>query len=327
MAQLAFPEISDSAADTPDLWLENPLKAFENWEATVSHSEGGFYAPHSLRQHRAMWNRFVEYLGQRTLSLALIEADGIAAFLDQLQAKNGRPAQDSTRRRYLKLLHATFNHLVEIGLRAANPCSSLDRFYRALPIKSPVSLASRQEDRFVDMVLAEPAETWREIRDQAMLVLIVGSGLYTSELINLKMDELALDDDPPYLHIPAHGKVPERKAPVIGFALEPLRRWLEVRAALPQAQHEEAVFISGKGGKMLPATLYRKVQAVLKAHGQTLRPRGGFGPQVLRNAFLVRQLEKEKPINVVQQWAGHVETKSTLRFRSLVVNPGGVRAE
>ena len=78
---------------------------------------------------------------------------------------------------------------------------------------------------------------------------------------------------------------------------------------------------------MLPATLYRKVQSILKAHGSSLRPRGGFGPQVLRNAFLVRQLEKQKPVAVVQQWAGHVETKSTLRFRSLVVNPGGVRAE
>jgi hypothetical protein len=30
---------------------------------------------------------------------------------------------------------------------------------------------------------------------------------------------------------------------------------------------------------------------------------------------------------VVQQWTGHVETESTLRYRRLVVNPGGVEAE
>jgi hypothetical protein len=32
-------------------------------------------------------------------------------------------------------------------------------------------------------------------------------------------------------------------------------------------------------------------------------------------------------VNVVQQWTGHVDTKSALRYRRLVVNPGGVEAE
>jgi hypothetical protein len=41
----------------------------------------------------------------------------------------------------------------------------------------------------------------------------------------------------------------------------------------------------------------------------------------------MRQLARDKPIDVVQQWAGHVELKSTLRYRALVVNPGGVEAE
>ncbi len=326
MAQL--PLLDSPAPADKDAWLQSPLLAFESWQRSTPHSEGLLYAEHSLRQHRAMWNRFTDYLNRHQLSLATIEADRVAAFLDSLLAKNGKPAQDSTRRRYLKLLGVTFDHLVEIGLRnTGNPCASLLKIYRPAPPKSPVSLASQQEERFVEMVLAQRAETWRELRDQAMLILIVGSGLYTSEVINLQLDELMLEADPPYIHIPAHGKVPERKAPVIAFAMEPLKKWLEVRAELAQAAGESAVFISGKGGRMLPATLYRKVQSILKPHGSSLRPRGGFGPQVLRNAFLVRQLEKQKPVAVVQQWAGHVETKSTLRFRSLVVNPGGIRAE
>jgi site-specific recombinase XerD len=326
MAQVSL--FDSPLPDGHDLWLKNPIAVFDQWQRSTPHSEGGFYAAHSLRQHRAMWHRFIEYLNRHGLSLATVGADRIVGFLDNLLAKNGTSAQDSTRRRYLKLLASTFEHLAEIGLRTnGNPCASLMKIYRPPPTKSPVSLASQQEERFVDMVLAERAESWRDLRDQAMLVLIAGSGLYTSEVINLQMDDLILEAEPPYIHIPSHGKVPERKAPVIAFALEPLRKWLEIRDTLPLAAHETAVFISGKGGKMLPATLYRKVQAVLKAHGSSLRPRGGFGPQVLRNAFLVRQLEKAKPVAVVQQWAGHVETKSTLRFRSLVVNPGGVQAE
>lgn len=202
----------------------------------------------------------------------------------------------------------------------------LFKYYKPAPEKSPGALASQEDEKFVDMVLAEPPRFWRDYRDQAMMVLIIGSGLYASEVINLTLDDVVLDAEPPYINVPAHGKVPERKAPVVAFAREPLRKWLELRATLSLGG-ERTVFVSGKGGRMLPATLYRKVQSVLKSHDAALRPRGGFGPQILRNSFLMRQLAKDKPVDIVQQWAGHVETKSTLRYRRLVVNPGGVEAE
>ncbi|MES2535155.1 MAG: site-specific integrase [Pseudomonadota bacterium] len=313
--------------DSSESWLKSPMTAFENWQRNTPHSEGFLYAARSIRQHCAMWHRFNDYLLKHRLDLREVQADKLAGFLDSLVAKDGSAAEESTRRRYLKLLGTTFDHLKGIGLRSGgNPCAPLFRYYKPQPTRSPGALAAQEDEKFVELVLAEEPRFWRDVRDQAMIVLIIGSGLYTSEVIGLEMKHIILDGDPPYIDIEAHGKVPERKAPIIPFAREPLRKWLEVRATLPLAD-EQTVFVSGKGGKMLPATLYRKVQAILKSKESALRPRGGFGPQVLRNSFLMRQLAKDKPIEVVQQWAGHVETKSTLRFRSLVVNPGGVEAE
>lgn len=313
--------------ETADPWLRNPLIAFENWQRSVAHSAGFTYSERSVRQHCAMWHRFSEFLQSNKLDLCAIQADRLALFLESLRGKDGKPAEESTKRRYLRLLAATFEHLKSIGLRhGGNPCAVLGKYFRPAPEKNPGGLAAQDDDRFVDMVLAEKPRFWRDYRDQAMLTLIIGSGLYTSEVIALEMHQIVLDAEPPYIDIPAHGKVPERKAPIIAFAREPLRKWLEIRATLP-LDGESTVFVSGKGGRMLPATLYRKVQAILKANGADLRPRGGFGPQVLRNAFLVRQLAKEKPIDVVQQWAGHVEVKSTQRFQRLVVNPRGIEAE
>lgn len=313
--------------DASDLWLNSPRAAFENWQRTTVHSEGFLYAERSVRQHCAMWNRFVDYLGGYGLDVRIVQTDRLAHFLDGLRSKDGGPAEDSTRRRYLKLLSAVFEHLLSANIRhGANPCTALFKYFRPAPDRNPVALAAQDDEKFVAMVLAEPAHYWRDIRDQAMMVLIIGSGLYASEIINLEMDQLVLDADPPYINVAAHGKVPERKAPIVPFAREPLEKWLAVRATLPAASGR-TVFISGKGGKMLPATLYRKVQSVLKAHDATLRPHGGFGPQVLRNSFLMRQLARAKPVEVVKQWAGHIETKSTLRYRRLVVNPGGIEAE
>lgn len=325
MEQLSL--IAEPRIDGANNWLSNPMGAFENWQRSTPHSDGYLYAEQSVKQHRAMWHCFVDYLTREQLDLRAVQSDRLAKFLDGLTAKNGKSAQDSTRRRYLKLLANTFDHLHAIGLRrGANPCLVLFRYYRPTPVKSPGALAAQEDDRFVAFVLSMAAVTWREIRDQAMLVLIIGSGLYAAEIIGLQMDHVILDAEPPYLIIDAHGKVPERRAPIIAFARAPLQRWLDVRARLPLG-NEQTVFISGKGGQMLPATLYRKVQAILKGADGGLRPRGGFGPQVLRNSFLMRQLARDKPIDVVQQWAGHVELKSTLRYRALVVNPGGIEAE
>lgn len=309
------------------LWIVAPQLAFEGWQRTTAHAEGFLYAERSVRQHCAMWHRFLDYLHIHGLDLRSVQSDRISCFLDGLKGKSGHAAEDATRRRYLKLLATTFDHLKGIGIRrSGNPCTVLFRYYRPVPDKIPAALASQADERFVEMVLAETPRFWRNYRDQAMMLLIIGSGLYASEVINLDMEQLVLDADPPYISIGAHGKVPERKAPIVAFAREPLRQWLELRSTLALGD-ERAVFVSGKGGKMLPATLYRKVQSVLKAHDAALHPRGGYGPQVLRNSFLMRQLAKDKPVEVVQQWAGHVETKSTLRFRRLVVNPGGIEAE
>lgn len=313
--------------DSSELWLKNPHAAFENWQRSVPHTEGFLYSERSVRQHCAMWRRFIQYLTANMLDVRSVQSDKLAQFLDGLTSKDGGAAEDSTKRRYLKLLAAVFDHLKMTGVRrGGNPCAALFKYFRPAPEKNPGALASQEDEKFVEMVLAQPPRFWRDYRDQAMMVLIIGSGLYTSEIINLELDQIILDADPPYINVAAHGKVPERKAPIVPFAREPLRKWLELRATLPLGD-ERTVFVSGKGGKMLPATLYRKVQSILKSNDAALRPRGGFGPQVLRNSFLMRQLAKDKPVDVVQQWAGHVETKSTLRYRRLVVNPGGVEAD
>jgi integrase/recombinase XerD len=232
-----------------------------------------------------MWHQFVQYLCRHALDTRSIQSDKLALFLDNLLGKDGNAAEDSTKRRYLKLLNATFEHLKKLGLRRdGNPCAALFKYYKPVPTRSPGAFASQEDEKFVSIVLAEEPKFWRDVRDQAMIVLIIGSGLYTCEVVALQIDQIVLDADPPYIHVDAHGKVPERKAPIVPFAREPLRKWLAIRSTLTLSD-EQTVFVSGKGGKMLPATLYRKVQSILKSKQNLLRPRGGFGPQVLRNSF------------------------------------------
>lgn len=306
-------------------WITSPLIAFEDWQRNTTSSEGKHYSARSILQHCAMWRRFVEFMAKHQADVKTVSTNQIAVFLDGMRGREDKPAEDSTKQRYLKLLSATFEQICRVGVRTGgNPCARLDRFNRRNLDLDPTSLASSDDEKFVQLVLSVAPTNWREARDQAMLVLIVASGLYSSEIIHLKMQDLALDAEPPYVHVPAHGKVPERLAPISAFAIKPLRNWLSYRDKMPLGE-DAVLFISGKGGHMRAVTLYRKVRDILKSSEANMRSYGGNGPQVLRNSFLVRQLAHDNPIEVVQQWVGHVEAKSTARFKRLIVNPGGVR--
>ncbi|HYD62088.1 MAG TPA: tyrosine-type recombinase/integrase [Noviherbaspirillum sp.] len=331
-------------------WSKYPQDAFFEWQSRRLMSNGKPYSRRSNRQFAAMWGRFLKFLAMSNSSV--IETDHVVVerFLLSLSQTSrraeaevcdnrARDAETGTKYRYLILLEAIYSHLIEIGAYLyENPCAHASSYISRPPNQhAPAIMSTKQMDEFVRRVLACPETTWRQIRDRAMLLLIPGSGLAEGELLNLQMDQIVLDDDPSYIDIPAYGKTPARKAPILIFAREPLRRWLEVRKDFNL--DTSIVFISGRSDgrsdgentrrKLLPSSLYRKVRAIIEGqeNEEPIFTVGGSGPQVLRNAFLVRQLDKSKPLKAVQYWAGHAKSRSTRRFEQLVVNPSGVEAD
>lgn len=322
-----------------DQWLKNPKRAFAFWIETRIKIDQRFYSERSKVQHKAMWNTFVTYLESINVSALDAGAVHVARFLDSLKAKKRSESTTSTSEakvgtkvRYAKFLRDVYNHLRNIEARfAENPCPAIVRQFAQQPERVPTSLWIQHHQKFVDKVLAKETRTWLDVRDQAILVLIVGSGLYLGELLSLRVDALRLDGPDPHIVVDGHGRVPPRLAPILPFAIGPLKRWLELRASLNV--NDELVFFSRKrtartNFQMSGATIYKKVRAVLDdATGEQVRSHGGKGPQVLRNAFLLRQIEKKKPIKDIQEWAGHVLEKSTRRFERLIPYRNGVKPE
>jgi len=68
--------------------------------------------------------------------------------------------------------------------------------------------------------MSMPAQTWLDIQDGAMLLLIVGSGLYPGEIITLTVPMLRPDSSVPNIAVPAHGRVPKCACLVLPFAAE-----------------------------------------------------------------------------------------------------------
>lgn len=307
------------AAVNSDPWITAPVAAFGDWTEQRTGSDGKPYSVQSKKQFLAMWRTVVKFMQDHALSVATITGDQLELFLISLPGRNGALANIGTRQRYLKLLQPTFREIVRRGLRTDSPCGLLLAYNVREEDQTPVGFGDTEDQRFIDALMASPVHDWKDLRDQAMIALTIGSGMYSNEVLTLSVPDLRIYTENPHVVVIGHGGISTRRVPIAEYAIAPLKAWMQYRMELEPIK-DEPVFVSRKASatgerRLSVATFYRLVQARIDKEGATIYTMRGKGPQVLRNAFLMRQLADGKALEDVQRWAGHTEIKSTLRFK------------
>jgi integrase/recombinase XerC len=124
---------------------------------------------------------------------------------------------------------------------AESPCSGLR------PPRSPKKLPSAlSPDEAVRLVAIDGSADPLALRDRALFELAYSSGLRLSELAGVDVDRLDLDSG----EVRVWGKgAKERIVPVGAAALDAIRAWLAVRAALPSSTRacSSATAVAGSG--------------------------------------------------------------------------------
>lgn len=358
-------------ADCVLTWRREPATAFLHWcrARRTSRTE---YAGHSIEQYVSMFGRFLQWRAGQLQRLAvgdvraaaavadgepgatddavacvplhldLVRPEDIEAFLNGLRGgrKGDKPCAPSTRRRYLFLLHNTFEHMAEIGALEANPCAGLPelRPNKDFERRAPAILVPAAEQRYIDWCLAQECTRWEHARDMALRLVFLASGITVAEAQRLRVEQVEFHapaagehdgtadhaghgDAVPHatLTIVAHGFVPERRAPVARFAVPALANWLRVRmmtrvaggalfnSRRPQPE-PEGVTAEAIESAWWPSPeplgkseIYDTVAPGLRAAGH-LAPRAG--PQTLRNTFAARQIRAQMPLARIRDWMG-----------------------
>lgn len=311
-------------------WAENPLQAFEEWKRSqrVFHKE---YADHSVEQFRSMFSRFLIWLAARGRTLQAARPGDIDGFLASLRNRQDAPAAASTRRRYLFLLHNTFQMLQHLEVRHDNPCEGLLELTRnqAYRRAAPAIMDAPSTRRYIAWTMEQPEESWVDVRDKALRLIFLASGITLSEARALHLPEVMADDEasPPVmgLHIRSHGFVHERVAPVSEFAHAALRRWLQVRCGLKvpgevlfiaRAKHL-AQLAAPEPHAISPMEVYTIVEQAMQAAGHCGSRRG---PQTLRNSFIARMLMEGHAPDRIMQWSGLNTSESIQAIARLLPN-------
>lgn len=168
--------------------------------------------------------------------------------------------------------------------------------------KLPGTLSAAEVARLLE---APTTSTPQGLRDRAMLELMYSSGLRVSELCNLKLQ--ALDLEQRVLRVFGKG-AKERVVPVGKPAAEAVQNYLAVaRPALVKARTGSELFLSQQG-----KAISRKMFWVLiKQHAHRAGIKRPVKPHLLRHSFATHLLAHGADLRAIQEMLGHADLATT----------------
>lgn len=204
--------------------------------------------------------------------------------------------------RLLSAVRAFYRYLISMGLCKQNPAVDLR------PPKGEKRLPRTLDaDRTGQLLDGAVEDEFIALRDQAMLELFYSSGLRLSELVDLDLPALDLNDG--LVRVRGKGnKV--RELPVGRMARKALQAWFPVRAQVNP--RDDAVFISQRGTRLTSRAVQLRVrQAGVRELGQHVHP------HMLRHSFASHMLESSQDLRAVQELLGHADIATTQIYTHL----------
>ncbi len=260
-------------------------------------------SPHTHAAYARDLSRFAGFLDNRSPST--FTADDVQRFLAWLKDTEALSARSAARA--LSAVKTFGSWLVREHIRPDEPARLLPspKTGRPLPVVlSDVDAGALMEAPEGDHVLA--------IRDRAMLELLYGSGLRVTELVELKVDAISLNEG----IVRATGKGNKtRLVPMSAETIDAIRVWLAgpraeliaraTRNGLRRLPSE--LFITSRGKKLTRQGFWKN----LKRYAQLADLPQRTSPHKLRHSFATHLLDGGADLRSVQAMLGHVDLATT----------------
>ncbi|MBS0511020.1 MAG: site-specific tyrosine recombinase XerD [Proteobacteria bacterium] len=267
----------DTFIDT--LWLEHGL------------------ARNTLAGYRSDLALFAAWLAPRGTALPHAGAADLAAYLADFSQR----AKPASQRRLLAAWRRYYRHLATHGLIGVDPTLRLEP---PMPTQRfPRTLSEAQ----VEALLAAPdLGTPLGLRDRCMLEVLYAAGLRVSELVELRLFEVSLNDG--LVRVMGKGSK-ERLVPLGQIAAEWITRYLrEGRPLLLAGRSSDALFVTRLAAPMTRQMFWRIIKQHALAAG--IAPER-VSPHTLRHAFATHLLNHGADLRVVQLLLGHADISTT----------------
>lgn len=198
-------------------------------------------------------------------------------------------------------LRSFYGYLILEGIIETNPTALLESPKKGLHL--PEVLSTAEIDSILAVIDLSNSEGQR---DKAIIELLYSCGLRVSELCNLKMHDLFLEEG--FLKVVGKGNK-ERLVPISNQAIKELDLWFLTRNTItPKAGEEDYVFISVCRKQHLSRiTVFHNLRLYAERAGITKK----ISPHTLRHSFATHLLEGGANLRVIQAMLGHEQISTT----------------
>lgn len=228
------------------------------------------------------------------------------------EVKAARGLGNNTLRHYLTLLHSFFKWSIEHKIFIEQPVGKGD-----FPKKEAVEydLLSEQEiEKILSGKIPPDSMGATSVRNRALVILVLTSGVRVSELINLRIGDL---DFKKHVIVVRHGKGDKKRFVTLpnlaeGFVGE----YLNSRYGANDAPKTAFLFdYIGEDGKAHQFTR-QNVTRLVKSYVYRLTRHAGIGTHDLRHSYASYMLTHGVPIQEIQALLGHENYSTTLIYAS-----------
>ena len=258
------------------------------------------YSPHTIDGYKRELLRFACLF---PITCTEVRPHHITHFIGHLHQHGLKP---KSIQRAVSAVRSFFSYLVKTESVQQNPAAGavIPKVAHKLPTVLDPDQASALFDK--PDTTSTPVNP-KDLRDQAILEILYGSGLRLSEAVGLNISDLDLPQG--YARVVGKGnKV--RNAPLGRQCILALQRWLAVHP-----HHDlQAPLFTGRGAQRIaPRTIQQRLKRIAVDRLGTNQ----LHPHMLRHSFATHMLESSGDLRAVQELLGHADIATTQIYTHL----------
>ena len=220
--------------------------------------------------------------------------DDLKNFLKWLKLENAR-----TRSRVLSGIRSFFRYMVIEGKMEENPATLIESPRLGMTI--PEVLSIEEIDSIIGSIdLSKPEGQ----RNRAIIETLYGCGLRVTELVDLRITDLHLDEG--FISVTGKGDK-QRLVPISNHTIKEINYWFDDRRRMNIITDKNILFLNRRGKKLSRVMIFTIIKELAFSAGINKN----VSPHTFRHSFATHMVQAGADLRAVQEMLGHESILST----------------
>jgi len=257
------------------------------------------YSDNTIASYMNDIDIYMNYLNEHNIDYKNVLEKDIIKYIDYLNDKN-----ELTIAHQISVLRNFYKFLILEKVITKSPLENID--LPKLTKKLPNVLSVDDMLKLLDINLCN----MYDYRNKAMLELLYATGLRVSELINLKVEDVDLDND--FVRTIGKGSK-ERIVPFNDYAKDALLKYInEYRPMFFKKEVSEYLFLNNHGKVMTRQGFFKILKEL--AHEKGIKD---ISPHTIRHSFATHLLNGGADLRSIQEMLGHSNLATTQIYTNI----------